>query len=109
MIAFKKNPPSKVFHRLRTGDNRKTENLKTRVTADGGIDLVLRKEGQLTIVQCKLWKTQRVDVKVVREMFGLLAHHQASEVKIALRPPAPGFTGLRPLTNPRARRVQFPG
>lgn len=50
--------------------------------ADGGIDLVLRKDGKLTIVQCKRWKTQRVDVKVVREMFGLLAHHQASEVKI---------------------------
>lgn len=33
-------------------------------------------------MQCKRWKTQRVDVKVVREMFGLLAHHQASEVKV---------------------------
>jgi restriction system protein len=50
--------------------------------ADGGIDLVLRKDGKLTLVQCKRWKTQRVDVKVVREMFGLLAHHGASEVKI---------------------------
>jgi restriction system protein len=50
--------------------------------ADGGIDLVLHKEGKLTLVQCKRWKTQRVDVKVVREMFGLLAHHQASNVKI---------------------------
>ena len=50
--------------------------------ADGGVDLLLRKEGKLTLVQCKRWKTQRVDVKVVREMFGLLAHHQASAVKI---------------------------
>lgn len=50
--------------------------------ADGGIDLVLRKDGKLTLVQCKRWRTQRVDVKVVREMFGLLAHHQASAVKI---------------------------
>jgi len=50
--------------------------------ADGGIGLLLRKEGKLTLVQCKRWKTQRVDVKVVREMFGLLAHHQASAVKI---------------------------
>jgi restriction system protein len=50
--------------------------------ADGGIDLLLRKEGKLTLVQCKRWKTQRVDVKIVREMFGLLAHHQASAVKI---------------------------
>lgn len=50
--------------------------------ADGGIDLVLRKNGEITLVQCKRWRTQRVDVKVVREMFGLLAHHQASAVKI---------------------------
>lgn len=49
---------------------------------DGGIDLLLLREGKLTLVQCKRWKTQRVDVKVVREMFGLLAHHRASSVKI---------------------------
>jgi restriction system protein len=50
--------------------------------ADGGIDLMLRKNGEVTLVQCKRWRTQRVDVKVVREMFGLLAHHRASAVKI---------------------------
>lgn len=50
--------------------------------ADGGIDLMLRRNGEITLVQCKQWRTQRVDVKVVREMFGLLAHHQASAVKI---------------------------
>ncbi|WP_430388851.1 restriction endonuclease [Dyella sp. 20L07] len=50
--------------------------------ADGGIDLVLHKDGKPTLVQCKQWKTQRVDVKVVREMFGLLAHHGATAVKI---------------------------
>ena len=50
--------------------------------ADGGIDLILRMDGKTTLVQCKQWKTQRVDVKVVREMFGLLAHHGAAAVKI---------------------------
>ena len=35
--------------------------------ADGGIDLILRKDGKTTLVQCKQWKTQRVDVKIVRE------------------------------------------
>jgi len=50
--------------------------------ADGGIDLILRKDGKITLVQCKQWKTQRVDVKIVREMFGLLAHHGAAAVKI---------------------------
>lgn len=51
--------------------------------ADGGIDLILRKDGCRTLVQCKQWKRQQVGVSVVREMYGLLAHHQAHAVKIA--------------------------
>lgn len=46
--------------------------------ADGGIDLALRKDGQLTLVQCKQWKTQKVGVSIVREMFGVLTAHQAN-------------------------------
>lgn len=46
--------------------------------ADGGIDLELRKDGLLTLVQCKQWKTQKVGVNVVREMFGVLNAHQAN-------------------------------
>ena len=49
---------------------------------DGGIDLILRKDGQRMLVQCKQWKRQQVGVSVVREMAGLLAHHQAQAVKI---------------------------
>ncbi|BDU22461.1 restriction endonuclease [Dyella sp. GSA-30] len=49
---------------------------------DGGIDLVLRKEGKRILVQCKQWRTRQVTVNVVREMYGLLAHHGADEVKI---------------------------
>uniref|UniRef100_UPI003F81F7A4 restriction endonuclease n=1 Tax=Xanthomonas sp. 0924 TaxID=2835534 RepID=UPI003F81F7A4 len=51
--------------------------------ADGGIDLILRKDGRRTLVQCKQWKRQQVGVSIVREMFGLLAHHHAHAVKIA--------------------------
>lgn len=50
--------------------------------ADGGIDLILRKDGRRALVQCKQWKRQQVGVSVVREMYGLLAHHQAHAVKI---------------------------
>lgn len=50
--------------------------------ADGGIDLILRRDGKRTLVQCKQWKRQQVGVSVVREMVGLLAHHQADAVKI---------------------------
>lgn len=50
--------------------------------ADGGIDLVLRKHGLTTLVQCKQWRSQRVSVQVVREMFGVLVDRGADAVKI---------------------------
>lgn len=50
--------------------------------ADGGIDLELRKSNQLILVQCKHWKTQKVGVNVVREMFGVLTASDADTVII---------------------------
>lgn len=50
--------------------------------ADGGIDLKLRREGRLILVQCKQWRSQRVGVKEVREMYGTLVHEGADAVKI---------------------------
>ncbi|GLQ92837.1 membrane protein [Dyella acidisoli] len=49
---------------------------------DGGVDLILQKDGNTTLVQCKQWRTKLVDVRVVREMYGLLMHHRADAVKI---------------------------
>jgi restriction system protein len=40
---------------------------------DGGVDLRLRKNGQVVFVQCKHWKARIVGVKVVRELFGVMA------------------------------------
>lgn len=51
--------------------------------ADGGIDLILSRDGKRTLVQCKHWKRERVPVNVVREMYGLVTHHQAHAVQIA--------------------------
>jgi restriction system protein len=45
---------------------------------DGGIDLVIRKDGNRYLVQCKQWRSQKVGVKVVREMFGLVAAEKAA-------------------------------
>lgn len=39
---------------------------------DGGIDLILEKDGQQTAVQCKQWKTWNVGVRAVREFLGAL-------------------------------------
>lgn len=49
---------------------------ETRIGPDGGVDIVVRKEGQekpVAIVQCKAWNTYKVGVKPVRELFGLMA------------------------------------
>ncbi len=45
---------------------------------DGGIDLVIVKDGKKYLVQCKQWRSQKVGVKVVREMFGLVVAEQAA-------------------------------
>jgi restriction system protein len=45
--------------------------------ADGGVDLRLRRDGLATIVQCKRWKTYKVGVKPVRELFGVMTAEQA--------------------------------
>jgi restriction system protein len=49
---------------------------------DGGVDLVLSKDGRKELVQCKQWRSRHVTVGVVREMYGLMAHHNAHAVKI---------------------------
>ena len=49
-----------------------------RAGADGGVDIRLSEAGIITLVQCKHWKKWQVDVKVVREMLGLVTHEQAS-------------------------------
>lgn len=50
--------------------------------ADGGIDLVLLGKGQKIIVQCKQWKTFKVSVKIVREMYGVMVAEKADKVII---------------------------
>lgn len=45
--------------------------------ADGGIDLILRKNGETSLVQCKRWKTFKVGVKEVRELYGILSAERA--------------------------------
>ena len=46
--------------------------------ADGGVDLVLTKDGQKFLVQCKQWQSQKVGVNVVREMYGLMTAESAA-------------------------------
>ena len=41
--------------------------------ADGGVDLILRKDGETFFVQCKQWKAFKVGVTIVRELYGVMA------------------------------------
>jgi restriction system protein len=50
--------------------------------ADGGVDLILRKNGRTELVQCNQWRREQINVSVVREMWGLVHHHRADAVKI---------------------------
>jgi restriction system protein len=40
---------------------------------DGGVDLRIRKDGERIIVQCKRWNRWKVGVKVIRELYGIMA------------------------------------
>jgi len=46
---------------------------------DGGIDLILRKDGQATLVQCKHWKAFKVGVQPVRELLGVVTSEGAQQ------------------------------
>lgn len=49
---------------------------------DGGVDLTLRRDGEVVLVQCKRWKDKRVPVQTVRELFGVLHDRGASAAKL---------------------------
>lgn len=49
------------------------------VGPDGGIDLILRRDGELTIVQCKQWRVYKVGVEKVRELYGVQVSENASK------------------------------
>jgi len=49
-----------------------------RRSADGGVDLILVKEGNCYLVQCKNWRSRQVGVGVVRELNGVIAMRKAA-------------------------------
>lgn len=46
---------------------------------DGGVDLKLKNDGETTLVQCKQWRTAKVGVKVVRELYGVMTAENADK------------------------------
>jgi restriction system protein len=49
---------------------------------DGGVDIVAEKDGETILVQCKQWKAQKLGVRTIREMFGVLNAERANEVHV---------------------------
>ena len=50
--------------------------------ADGGVDIRLVKNGETHLVQCKQWRSNKVGVNIVREMFGVMTAQKAASVII---------------------------
>ena len=68
--------------------------------ADGGVDLVLRKEGRTILVQCKRHKSP-IGVTVVRELYGVLIDRRAAGAKLVattnFTPDAVAFAAGKPI------------
>jgi len=47
--------------------------------ADGGVDLIIRRDRRTSLVQCKQWRTSSVGGSVIRKVFGLLTAEKAHE------------------------------
>lgn len=57
---------------------------------DGGVDMVIEKNGQRFAVQCEQWKTQDVGVKAIREFLGALTD---SKIERGIFITLNGYTG----------------
>lgn len=77
--------PSKRFEDL-LGEAYRRQGYQVQETlgggADGGVDIVLRKDGAVTLVQCKRWKGKPVPVQTVRELYGVLHDRGAASAKL---------------------------
>ncbi|MCC6542988.1 MAG: restriction endonuclease [Nitrospirae bacterium] len=51
----------------------------TSAGPDGGIDLTLKKNGELILVQCKQWRNIKVGVDKVRELYGIQISQNANK------------------------------
>jgi restriction system protein len=68
---------------------------------DGGVDLIMRKQNEKLLVQCKHWRTRMVGASVIREMFGVMhAEHGTGCVIVtsgAFSPDAIDFASGKPI------------
>ncbi|MEO7719363.1 MAG: restriction endonuclease [Capsulimonas sp.] len=69
---------------------------------DGGVDLLLLRSGEKVVVQCKRWKNRTVDVRIVREIYGVMVAEGATAAIVVssgrYTAPAMDFARGKPLT-----------
>jgi len=46
--------------------------------ADGGVDLILKRNGEVIFIQCKHWRMDKVGVSIVRELYGVMTAEGAT-------------------------------
>lgn len=66
---------------LLVGEHFRRQGFKVQETSggpDGGVDLILEKNGAKYFVQCKQWKAYKVGVKIVRELLGVMISEGAT-------------------------------
>ncbi len=68
---------------------------------DGGVDIRLHKDGVRHLVQCKNWRSRRVGVRVVREVYGVLTAENAQQAFVVcsgdFTPDARRFAAGKPI------------
>jgi restriction system protein len=83
---------SKQFEYL-LGEAYRRQGFKVKETLgggpDGGVDLVLNRNGETILVQCKRYRSQLVPVQTVRELYGILHDRGANAAKVVT---TAGFT-----------------
>ena len=69
---------------------------------DGGVDIRLHRDGARHLVQCKNWRSQRVGVRVIREVYGVLTAENAQQAFVVcsgdFTADARGFAAGKPIT-----------
>jgi restriction system protein len=69
--------------------------------ADDGVDLILTRNGETTLVQCKRWRGLPVPVGIARQLYGVLMDRRAAAAKLVatsqFTPEAIGFANGRPI------------
>jgi restriction system protein len=70
-------------------------------STDDGVDLILTRNGETTLVQCKRWRGLPVPVGIARELYSVLMDRRAAAAKLVatsqFTPDAVGFANGKPI------------